>query len=35
MLNVMSFETDLKLKADVLVQIMEMGPKINVLLQQI
>ena len=32
MLSVLSYETDLKLKAEVLLQIMEMGPKINTLL---
>lgn len=35
MLSVLSYESDLKMKAEVLLQIMEMGPKINTLLQQI
>jgi len=32
MLRVLSYDTNLKLKADILLQIMEMGPKINTLL---
>lgn len=35
MLTVLSHESDLKHRAEILIQIMEMGPRINKLLQQI